>query len=119
MGIRLPVDLETCELIPERWANFMAWDPVVMAETRGAGLKKLKAPDALPGGIILPDSGKAKLESRPIAVAPMFHVDGVLTRPKIVPMTRSWSVNAFSSSVQASSRRALSRLRMIRPSRSS
>ena len=42
-GVRLPVDLETCELIPERWANFMAWDPVVMAETRAPGLKKLKA----------------------------------------------------------------------------
>lgn len=43
MGVRLPVDLDTCEVIPERWNNFMAWDPVVMAETRGAGLKKLKA----------------------------------------------------------------------------
>lgn len=43
MGIRLPVDFETCELIPERWANFLAWDPVVMAETRAQGLKKLKA----------------------------------------------------------------------------
>ena len=43
MGVRLPVDLDTCEIIPERWNNFMAWDPVVMAETRGAGLKKLKA----------------------------------------------------------------------------
>lgn len=43
MGVRLPVDLETCEVIPERWANFMKWDPVVMAETRGAGLKQMKA----------------------------------------------------------------------------
>jgi pimeloyl-ACP methyl ester carboxylesterase len=43
MGIRLPVDLETCEIIPDRWANFMAWDPIVMAEKHGAGLKKLKA----------------------------------------------------------------------------
>lgn len=43
LGVRLPVDLETCEVIPERWNNFMAWDPVVMAETRGAGLKKMKA----------------------------------------------------------------------------
>jgi hypothetical protein len=43
MGVRLPVDLETCELIPERWANFQKWDPVRMAETRGAGLKKMKA----------------------------------------------------------------------------
>jgi hypothetical protein len=43
MGVRLPVDLETCEVIPERWANFMKWDPVVMAETRGVGLKQMKA----------------------------------------------------------------------------
>jgi S-formylglutathione hydrolase FrmB len=43
MGVRLPVDMHTCEVIPERWANFMKWDPVVMAETMGPGLKKLKA----------------------------------------------------------------------------
>jgi enterochelin esterase-like enzyme len=42
-GVRLPVDLETCELIPERWKKWLAWDPVVMAETRGPGLAKLKA----------------------------------------------------------------------------
>jgi enterochelin esterase-like enzyme len=43
MGVRLPVDMHTCEVIPERWANFMKWDPVVMAESRWEGLKKLKA----------------------------------------------------------------------------
>jgi enterochelin esterase-like enzyme len=43
MGVRLPVDLETCEVIAERWNKFLAWDPVVMAETRGSGLKKMKA----------------------------------------------------------------------------
>ncbi|MCE9521993.1 MAG: enterochelin esterase [Alphaproteobacteria bacterium] len=43
MGVRLPVDVETCAIIPERWNNFLAWDPVVMAETRGTGMKKLKA----------------------------------------------------------------------------
>ena len=43
MGVRLPVDPHTCEVIPERWANFMKWDPLVMAETMGPGLKKLKA----------------------------------------------------------------------------
>ena len=43
LGIRLPVDHETCEVIPERWKNFMAWDPIVMAEKLGPGLKKLKA----------------------------------------------------------------------------
>jgi enterochelin esterase-like enzyme len=42
-GVRLPVDVHTCELIPERWANFMKWDPLVMAETMGPGLKKLRA----------------------------------------------------------------------------
>lgn len=42
MGVRLPVDIHTCEVIPERWANFMKWDPVVMAETMWPGLKKLK-----------------------------------------------------------------------------
>ncbi len=42
-GIRLPVDLETCELIPERWKNFQAWDPLTLVETRGPGLKALKA----------------------------------------------------------------------------
>ena len=42
-GIRLPVTTDTCELIPERWKNFMAWDPVEMVETRAEGLKKLNA----------------------------------------------------------------------------
>lgn len=32
LGIRLPVDLETCELIPERWANWLAWDPLFMLD---------------------------------------------------------------------------------------
>lgn len=42
-GIRLPVDPKTCEVIPNRWNRWLAWDPVVMAETRGPGLAKLKA----------------------------------------------------------------------------
>lgn len=42
-GIRLPVTMDTCELVPERWKNFTAWDPVEMVETRAEGLKKLKA----------------------------------------------------------------------------
>jgi enterochelin esterase-like enzyme len=42
-GVRLPVDTHTCEIIPERWANFLKWDPLVMAEKLGPGLKKLKA----------------------------------------------------------------------------
>lgn len=42
-GVRLPVTLDTCELIPERWANWMAWDPLTLVEQHGAGLKALKA----------------------------------------------------------------------------
>jgi hypothetical protein len=41
-GIRLPVDLETCEVIPERWANWMKWDPLVLAESHIEDLKTLK-----------------------------------------------------------------------------
>ena len=43
MGIRLPVDPETCEVIPERWANWMRWDPLTLVESHADGLKKLKA----------------------------------------------------------------------------
>jgi hypothetical protein len=43
MGVRLPVTADTCELIPERWANYVKWDPLTLVETRGAGLKNLKA----------------------------------------------------------------------------
>jgi len=42
-GIRLPVTHDTCEIIPERWTNWMAWDPLSLVEKHGAGLKKLKA----------------------------------------------------------------------------
>ncbi|HWA90566.1 MAG TPA: alpha/beta hydrolase-fold protein [Rhizomicrobium sp.] len=41
-GVRLPVTLDTCELIPERWNNWLAWDPLTLVETRGAGMKALK-----------------------------------------------------------------------------
>jgi hypothetical protein len=43
LGLRLPVDLETCELIPERWANWLAWDPVTLVETHGKNLAGMKA----------------------------------------------------------------------------
>lgn len=43
MGVRLPVSFDTCEIIPDRWANFMKWDPIVMAEQYSVGLRKLKA----------------------------------------------------------------------------
>ncbi len=41
-GIRLPVDPQTCEIIQERWDNWMAWDPVVIADRAVEGLKNLK-----------------------------------------------------------------------------
>lgn len=43
MGVRLPVDAETCEIIPERWENWLAWDPLTLVENHAAGLKTLKA----------------------------------------------------------------------------
>jgi S-formylglutathione hydrolase FrmB len=43
MGVRLPVTIDTCELIPERWANYIKWDPLTLVEKHGEGLKKLKA----------------------------------------------------------------------------
>ncbi len=43
LGIRLPVDLETCELIPERWQNWLAHDPVRMADACADNLRRLKA----------------------------------------------------------------------------
>ncbi len=43
LGVRLPVTADTCEIIPERWANFMKWDPLTLVETYGEGLKRLKA----------------------------------------------------------------------------
>jgi hypothetical protein len=35
LGIRLPVTFDTCEVIEERWANWMRQDPAVAIETRG------------------------------------------------------------------------------------
>jgi S-formylglutathione hydrolase FrmB len=42
LGIRLPITMDTCEIIPERWAEWMKWDPLVMLETHFEGLKTLK-----------------------------------------------------------------------------
>jgi len=41
-GVRLPVTLDTCEFIEERWANWLKRDPLTMVETLGPGLKALK-----------------------------------------------------------------------------
>jgi hypothetical protein len=43
LGIRLPVTSDTCEVIEERWANWMRQDPVVAIETQGGNLRQLKA----------------------------------------------------------------------------
>jgi S-formylglutathione hydrolase FrmB len=43
LGMRLPVTHDTCELIAERWANWLAHDPVVKLESQGEGLRGLKA----------------------------------------------------------------------------
>lgn len=41
-GIRMPLDLETGELDAERWANWLRWDPVLMADSAIDNLKSLK-----------------------------------------------------------------------------
>jgi hypothetical protein len=43
LGLRLPVTLDTCELIDERWANWMRHDPLVMLEAKADSLRGLKA----------------------------------------------------------------------------
>ncbi|MEN3930077.1 alpha/beta hydrolase-fold protein [Microvirga sp. W0021] len=43
-GVRLPVTTDTCELIPEYWANWLKWDPLQMIEKPEYrdGLSRLK-----------------------------------------------------------------------------
>ena len=43
-GVRLPVDLQTCEIIEERWANWLRWDPLRMVDQPECqeNLRKLK-----------------------------------------------------------------------------
>jgi len=43
LGIRLPVTFDTCEIIEERWANWMRQDPVVAVERQAENLRRLKA----------------------------------------------------------------------------
>ena len=40
--IRLPFDLQTCEVDEERWACWMRWDPVTMAARHSEALKNLR-----------------------------------------------------------------------------
>ena len=42
LGVRLPVDLETCERIAERWENWLAWDPLHLVERHAGDLRRLK-----------------------------------------------------------------------------
>ncbi len=42
-GVRLPVDTHTCEVIAERWQNWLQWDPLTLVESRFEGLKRLKS----------------------------------------------------------------------------
>jgi hypothetical protein len=44
LGIRLPVTFDTCEVIEDRWANWLRQDPVVAIETPADNLRRLKAP---------------------------------------------------------------------------
>jgi S-formylglutathione hydrolase FrmB len=43
LGIRLPVTFDTCEVVEERWANWLWQDPVVAIETQADNLRRLKA----------------------------------------------------------------------------
>ena len=41
--IRLPFDLRTCRLIPERWANWQSFDPLHMVANHHEALRSLHA----------------------------------------------------------------------------
>ncbi|MBV9378512.1 MAG: enterochelin esterase, partial [Alphaproteobacteria bacterium] len=43
LGIRLPVTFDTCEIIEERWANWLRHDPCVAIDKQADNLSKLKA----------------------------------------------------------------------------
>ncbi|MGP1397180.1 MAG: alpha/beta hydrolase [Inquilinaceae bacterium] len=42
LGIRLPVDADTCTLIEDRWAAWLAWDPVRIVDRHAESLGRLK-----------------------------------------------------------------------------
>jgi hypothetical protein len=42
LGIRLPVTFDTCEIIEERWANWLRHDPVVVLEGQADNLQVLR-----------------------------------------------------------------------------
>ena len=43
LGIRLPVNPKTMDIIPERWENWLKHDPLEMINCHGENLKKLKS----------------------------------------------------------------------------
>lgn len=42
LGVRLPVTLDTCELIEERWQRWLAWDPTRMVDAHAGALRSLR-----------------------------------------------------------------------------
>lgn len=42
LGMRLPVTFDTCEVIADRWSNWLRHDPVVAVDTLGDDLRNLK-----------------------------------------------------------------------------
>jgi S-formylglutathione hydrolase FrmB len=42
LGVRLPVDLHTCERDEARWSRWMAWDPLTLVEAHADALRSLK-----------------------------------------------------------------------------
>jgi len=43
LGLRLPVTFDTCEVIDDRWANWMLHDPVIAVDRYADNLRQLKA----------------------------------------------------------------------------
>jgi S-formylglutathione hydrolase FrmB len=43
LGMRLPVTFDTCEVIEDRWANWLRHDPAVVVQTEADNLRRLKA----------------------------------------------------------------------------
>jgi S-formylglutathione hydrolase FrmB len=43
LGIRLPITFDTCEIIEERWANWLLHDPVIAVDRYAPDLSRLKA----------------------------------------------------------------------------
>jgi S-formylglutathione hydrolase FrmB len=43
LGLRLPVTFDTCEVIADRWENWLRQDPVIALDTQSDNLRRLKA----------------------------------------------------------------------------